>query len=730
MLNFKKALALFLATLTCVSCVSCNNAAVSDTTSDSSTSQTGSSDISGGEEEKPLSAEDIVYEEEELPRVYISTENNFQVTSKKEYSSCTFRIENSERFEEYSSDYSDEDGAGALIRARGNATYNNPEMKEKNKYSYKVKLEEKANILGMGESRHWYLINNWRDTSNLRHKLAYDLSGVLGVSHTDCYWVTVYYNGEYRGLYLLCESIRVADGRVETFNWEEFAEDIADAYAENVGFTEAETLSLETQMQENIGWITLGYFDMTMSNGQKRRIDLTPYYDVDDLDLTTGYLIEYCTGMDTDGTKWKTEKGIPVVMDNPYDLSTNPTMYNYVKTLIQDFENALFSPTFYNDKGKHYSEYLDVDSLVNYWTVWNFFCNNEFGSRSLYYYIDGGKIVFGPIWDFDQTIGNVTTVTTASAKGDYFIHDRKDGWFKEIFGDPYFTALCQERWFSMREVIDDLISSVDIYFGYMGEEAEACYKRNGVRYYTIRQPEVNDGHSLTPTEDYELIRTWLRNRVKWIDENFSKIDPNVDSGGYTRGEKLFFDVSYDKNTLPADNITVYGVNSDYLIAPDATGSITLTLTTTHSHCETVGVYLNGANFLGNIPMSLSTAAKYQVDISELDMTEGAVNVFYVLAYRADMTVRSITSVVIRVSSLQNPEDGQCVVELGESTIIVDSGSVITMPEIDYKREGFVPCGWTDGSDTVYKPGEEITITENASYYVRWKRIDVFSEMAF
>ena len=52
---------------------------------------------------------------------------------------------------------------------------------------------------------------------------------------------------------------------------------------------------------------------------------------------------------------------IPVTLKSPAKLSTNTAMYKYVHTLIQDFENALFSPSFYNAQGKHYSEYVDVE---------------------------------------------------------------------------------------------------------------------------------------------------------------------------------------------------------------------------------------------------------------------------------------------------------------------------------------------------------------------------------
>ena len=59
------------------------------------------------------------------------------------------------------------------------------------------------------------------------------MAGMLGLAHTDCTWVELYYNGEYRGLYLLTESIRIAEDRVDTFDWEDLCEDVAAEYAES-----------------------------------------------------------------------------------------------------------------------------------------------------------------------------------------------------------------------------------------------------------------------------------------------------------------------------------------------------------------------------------------------------------------------------------------------------------------------------------------------------------------
>ena len=694
---------------------------------DGSSSDTGDN-IDTATDTEPLRAEDIVYPDESLPCVYITTQDNFQVTSKDEYTSCTFRMELNDRYASYENTFTDEDGGEAQIRCRGNASYTNPEMREKNKYSYKVKLSKKANVLGMGKSKHWYLINNWRDVSNLRHKLAYDLAGSLGLAYTDCTWVNVYYNGEYRGLYLLTESIRVDENRVDTFNWEEFAEDIAEDYATDHEFSEQDAASLGDLLKNDLSWITTSRISFKMTDSKEKTLDFSSYYDKNALDLTTGYFIEYCTSYETDGTKWKTKKTVPLMMDNPKMLHTNPEMYNYVKTFVQDFEDAVCSPTFYNAKGKHYSEYINVDSLVDYWMVWNFLCNNEFGARSIYFYFENGKITFGPIWDFDQTIGNVITVATKDAKGDYWVHDKKNAWFKEIMGDPWFVALAQERWFSIREEIDDLITSVDVYWDYMGDDAERCYERNGVRYYVIRQPEANDGHSLTPTEDYQLIRKWLRERVEWIDENFTRIAPNVDDGGYSRSSSVSCSVFLGDKLLERDIQTVHGAPADYIISPEASGELVLKLSTAHSNARTVDAYLNSTYSLGKKTLTTSTRAEYRIDLSLFDMTEGTKNVIYLPVLKSDGKLRAMSSVVIRVTSMPNPVGEERLVRFGDEVVVSMLGSEITFPEITETREGFVPCGWTSGDDTVYKAGELLTVKDDAYFYVRWKRIDRFSMM--
>ncbi|MBE6608809.1 MAG: hypothetical protein E7633_09680 [Ruminococcaceae bacterium] len=683
-----------------------------------------------------------IFIEEEIPTINITTPNKKEVRTKV-YHEATMQLELNERYADYMSTYTDEDGGGIQIRCRGNSTYGNADMKRKNKWAYKVKLDTKADMLGMGESRHWYLLANWFDVTAMRNKLAYDLSGSLGMSYTQSTWVRVYFNGEYRGLYSLVESITIGEGRVETFDWEEYAEDIADMYALKNDLSNSARTSLRDAMKKDLGWITtqkakFKYSKETIGeDGQKihtpvtEEVDLTGYFDPESLDITSGYLIEYDGRLDTTGAAWRTNNGIPVMLVNPENLHTNEKMYSYVKTLIQDFENAISSPTFYNSKGKHYSEYVDVDSLVDFWMIWTVFNNIEFGYLSLFYYIDDGKIVFGPCWDFDNASGNIVTLNETWERWDRWNGDRagSNGWFKQLCSDPYFTSLCQEQWFSMREVIDDMMQSLDVYHYYISEEAIKCYERNGPRtnWYLKNR---NGGKSYDFQTDFELLKDWLTNHIIWLDENLAVKDANIDNAGYTRSTKIHASASLNGTSLSKDNITSYGVAGDYIISPDATGTLKIKIINEHTTATSVSVYINGTKHLGKKSIGTKNAVVFEVQVSELDLTPGAVNVLYIPEFKSDGSLRALSSLLIRVYDVKNPSVTQAAVTFGsaDNVIVETQGAVIKAPEITTVRPGFKALGWTTGDDKVYAPGEDYKVSKNEFLYIRWERIDMNSFM--
>lgn len=674
---------------------------------------------------EPLRAEDIVYESDTVPTVYITTANGKQVTSKDVYSDCTFRIELNGIYAEFESTYTDENGGGAQIQCRGNTSYTRPEVKQKKLYSYKLKLDIKADLFGFGESKHWYLISNYFDVSSLRNKLAYDFSGALGLTYTQSTWVELYYNGQYRGLYLLTESLRIDEERVDTVNWDEFAEDVAKAYAKNHSLSDADTTTLVNKLQSNLSWITKGSISVSLSSGVVS-IDLSQYFDPDELDFTSGYLIEYDRRLDGNRTKWSTANGVPVALKSPERLNTNTEMRNVVRDLIQDFENALYSPTFHNAKGKHYSEYVDVQSMVDYWLVWTLFDNYEFGQLSMYYYIDGGKIYFGPCWDFDLTAGNIVTKREGMLEPYSWTTDKMNAWFKEALGDPYFSALCQERWFEIRELADDLLRSLDIYHSYMGKAALRSYAKNGTRknWYL---PKINGGHSYDFQTDFQVLKTWLYNRCDWLDGQLKSPAPAIAGSDNTRSKSLKATAKLNSQELKKPTFDLYGVQCDYVLSPSSDGKLDITLKVMEANAASCAFYLNGTKLIAQTPIKLGETAEFSLHISELDMTEGAINVLYFPIFKSDGSFLKLTSVLIRISDYADTPKESIAVKCGDALYTVKSGDTLVFPEITKYREGFVAEGWADG-DTLYHPGEAVTINEAKLFYIRYKRTEIFSAM--
>lgn len=83
------------------------------------------------------------------------------------------------------------------------------------KKSYSLRLAAAGDLLGMGQAEKWILTSNAFDGSHLRNKLVYDFADALGLAYSpQSQWVDLYLNGEYAGLYLLCERNELHEQRV------------------------------------------------------------------------------------------------------------------------------------------------------------------------------------------------------------------------------------------------------------------------------------------------------------------------------------------------------------------------------------------------------------------------------------------------------------------------------------------------------------------------------------
>ena len=95
------------------------------------------------------------------------------------------------------------------IRGRGQGSWG------MDKNPYKIKLEEKADLFGMGKSKTWVLLANYFDDSLMRNWLVQWLGEQVGLEYTpQGVFVEVVMNGDYLGNYYLCEQVEVSKHRV------------------------------------------------------------------------------------------------------------------------------------------------------------------------------------------------------------------------------------------------------------------------------------------------------------------------------------------------------------------------------------------------------------------------------------------------------------------------------------------------------------------------------------
>lgn len=95
----------------------------------------------------------------------------------------------------------DTDASDVTINGRGNSTWT------EDKKPFTIKLAEKKSILGMGSCTKWVLLANARDKANIKNKLVFDMAERSGLLYTpESEYTMLYLNGEYYGLFLLCQS--------------------------------------------------------------------------------------------------------------------------------------------------------------------------------------------------------------------------------------------------------------------------------------------------------------------------------------------------------------------------------------------------------------------------------------------------------------------------------------------------------------------------------------------
>lgn len=268
------------------------------------------------------------------------------------------------------------------IKGRGNSTWEEP------KKPYQIKLKNAADLMDTGdpaeESDTWVLLTNYSDETLLANRVMFDLAADLGLAFTPhCKPVDLYYDGEYRGSYLLSEKTEVDEGRVDIRNLETAIEE-ANPSVEDMD-----------ELPTVIGVNRLG----------------NEYQYVDELkapkNLTGGYLLEldYADRARVEKSWFATSDGYYFTVKSP-EYTPKKGM-DYISEEFQQLENALDNGGTDPVSGRKLPEIADLPSFAAFFLVEEISYDVDAYASSTYLYKPAGEEKFygGPVWDFDAVMG-------------------------------------------------------------------------------------------------------------------------------------------------------------------------------------------------------------------------------------------------------------------------------------------------------------------------------------
>lgn len=310
-----------------------------------------------------------------IPTIFITTQSG----------DLTYIHEDKSNREKVEFLFVDEDGniehsGSGDMNGRGNSTWGY----DKRPYNFRLESGVKMPLYGMGEGRHWSLLANYIDGTKVRNNITLNLAQEMGIAFTSQIRpVDIYINNEYMGIYDLVER-RNLNHAVHLVDLEKATEKVNDNDLEDYD---------HVGTHESIP-NTIKYFDIP-NNPE---------------DITGGYLMElelvgrYMTAP----SGFVSSRGQSVNLENP-EIATKEQV-EYISSLYQTMEDAIYSPEGYNEAGTHFSELIDIESFAKMYILQEFVMNVD-ASRTSFFLIKesdlvgDGKIHAAVPWDFDNIMG-------------------------------------------------------------------------------------------------------------------------------------------------------------------------------------------------------------------------------------------------------------------------------------------------------------------------------------
>ncbi|MEG0640757.1 MAG: CotH kinase family protein [Clostridia bacterium] len=384
------------------------------------------------------------------------------------------------------------------IRGRGNTTWDWSDKKP-----YQLKLEHKANLLDVpnAKARTWALLADSFDATHLHNAITLDLGQELGMRETPQYrFVDLYYDGEYRGLYLLCEKAQVNPGRLEIADYGSYIEELYPSVDDPALFPPVQATD----------------------DGN------APYQYTKNIEVALGGQGAYLLELDVYNYQ-RSASWFVTAAQNSYAIESpkyaSKADVEWLNCFMQEMEATASNYGVHPTNGNTIDHYIDLPSMARYLLINQFAKTADFGFTSTYFHIPAGekKLYGGPLWDFDISYA-IRNTRTHEGGADGYVLDFS--WIHDLMAVPAF----QEAYIRCFE--DELLPVLNSIL--LGDESASGYALRSLDgYLKLIEPSrrMNDvlwtfggGYDLidkdalylTFEENIAYFRTYLINRTAWL----------------------------------------------------------------------------------------------------------------------------------------------------------------------------------------------------------------------
>jgi hypothetical protein len=347
------------------------------------------------------------------------------------------------------------------------------------KKQYAVRLVDESDenrnepVLGMPPENNWILHAPYDDKSLIRNALAYRVSRDVGRYSPRTRFVEVFLHEghgpvtmeQYHGVYMLVERIKWDNNRVNISK-----------------------LSPDDRTEPKI---TGGYI---FQNDRENHI--------------------------------RTARGSGFALVRPQNEDINDEQRAWLVGWLDAFEAALFGDSF-TDPDSGYTAYIDQYSFIDHHLMTELFKEIDGYRLSTFMYKDrGGKLVMGPLWDFNLSMGNVHGQFPQAGRpvGWYYTQirpmDYLYGWYTRLFQDPLFGERYRDRWRELRRgpfSNDHLTGLIRKYVDLLDEAQQRNFIRWPILGESVWPHPSGSTDRLTYADEVNWMMEWLEARLEWID---------------------------------------------------------------------------------------------------------------------------------------------------------------------------------------------------------------------